>query len=188
MRRFLTLIALASLPFVHGCAVVALGAAGGAGYIIGEDPRPAAAMADDTAIEVKLNPRIVDKFPDAHINATSYNKLVLLTGEAPTAEAKADIERMARDIEGVRGIYNEIRVAPATSMGARANDSLITSHVKARFVDARKFNAVHVKVVTEASTVYLMGMVKRQVANDATEVARMTRGVQRVVRAFEYQD
>lgn len=189
MRQLLTLLALASLPFLHGCAAVALGGAAAAGgYLIGEDRRPASIMADDTAIEVRLNNRVVEKYPAAHINGTSFNRLVLLTGEAPSAEAKADIEKIARAVENVRGIYNEVTIGPAKPLGSRANDSLITSKVKARFVDVRKFNAVHVKVVTEAATAYLMGIVKRQEANDATEIARTTSGVQRVVRVFEYQD
>lgn len=188
MRRLIALTALLLLPFLNGCAVVALGGAAAGGYLIGEDRRTASIMGDDTSIEVRLNNRIVEKHAAAHINATAFNRHVLLTGEAPNAEAKADIEKMARAVENVRSVYNEIRVAPNTSLGSRANDSLITSKVKARFVDGRKFNAVHVKVVTEAATVYLMGIVKRQEADDATEIARTTGGVQRVVRIFELQD
>jgi osmotically-inducible protein OsmY len=114
--------------------------------------------------------------------------MLLLTGEAPDAAAKAEIEKIARAVENVRGIFNEIQVAGNSSLSARANDSYLTSKVKARFVDAQKFNAVHVKVVTEANTVYLLGLVKRQEAGDATELARTTGGVQRVVRVFEYLD
>ena len=188
MRQLFALIALASLPFLHGCAAVALGGAAAGGYLVGEDRRQAATMADDTGIELKINNRIVDKHPNAHINGTSFNRVVLLTGEAPTAEAKADIEKIARAVEGVRSIYNEIEIAPSTSLASRANDSYITSKVKARFLDARKFNPVHVKVVTENNTVHLMGIVKRAEADAATELARTTTGVKRVVRVFEYQD
>ena len=88
----------------------------------------------------------------------------------------------------MRGIYNEIQSRPNRPPCPRARTTYITSKVKARFVDARKFNPVHVKVVTEAGTVYLLGIVKRQEADDATEIARTTSGVQRVVRVFEYQD
>lgn len=189
MRLLLTVIALASLPLLHGCApAIVLGGTATTAYLIGEDRRTAATMAEDTSIEVRVNSAIVEKHSAAHINATSFNRQVMLTGEAPTAEVRAAIEKLARGTENVRNVYNEIRVAPNTSFGSRANDSLITSKVKARFIDGRKFNAVHVKVVTEAATVYLMGLVRRQEADDATEIARTTGGVQRVVRIFELQD
>jgi osmotically-inducible protein OsmY len=111
-----------------------------------------------------------------------------LTGEAPSTEAKADIEKIAREVANVRGTFNEITVGPVTALSTRANDSYITSKVKARFLDGRRFNPVHVKVVTENGTVYLMGIVKRQEADNATEIARTTSGVTRVVRVFEYQE
>jgi osmotically-inducible protein OsmY len=145
-------------------------------------------MAEDQAMEFKISNRVNEKHPEAHINATAYNRIVLLTGEAPSAQTKAAIEQIVRSVENIRLVYNEIQIAGNSALPARTNDSYVTSKVKTRFVDARKFNAVHVKVVTEAGTVYLMGIVKRQEANDATEVARTTAGVQRVVRVFEYQD
>lgn len=186
----LTLAAVfVALPILHGCAAVALGGAAAAGgYLVGEDRRSTAVMTDDQAIELKVSNRIAQKFPQAHVNATSFNKLVLLTGEAPNAEVRTEIERVARGVEGVRGTYNEIQIGPVSALSARANDSYVTSKVKARFLDGRRFNPVHVKVVTEAGTVYLMGIVKRQEANDATELARSTSGVQRVVRLFEIQE
>ena len=187
-RSFVTLLCVALLPFIHGCAAVAVGGAAAGGYVIGEERRAGAVLADDQAIEFKVSNRVHEKYPTAHINATSYNRLVLLTGEAPDDAAKADIDKIVREVENVRGTFNEIRVSPSTAFPARANDSYITTKVKTRFLDARKFNAVHVKVVTESGTVYLMGLVKRQEANDATEIARTTSGVQKVVRVFEYQD
>ena len=188
MRKIFTIAALATLPVLFGCVAAAVvGGAAAGGYLVGEDRRATPIMTDDQAIEFRVGNRVSEKFPNAHINATSFNRLVLLTGEAPTAEAKAEIERIAREVPNVRGIYNEIVVGPSSGFSARANDSLVTSKVKARFVDARKFNPVHVKVVTEDSTVYLMGIVKPQEATDATEIARTTSGVRRVVRVFEVQ-
>jgi osmotically-inducible protein OsmY len=99
-----------------------------------------------------------------------------------------EIEKIARAIENVRGVYNEMSIGPPTTLSARTNDSFVTSKVKARFVDQQKFNAVHVKVVTEAGVVYLLGMVKRKEADDAVEITRTTSGVQRVVKLFEYID
>ena len=189
MRILIILITAALIPFINGCAAVALGGAAAAGgYLVGEDRRQSATLAEDQAIEFKIHNRVAEKHRNAHVNATSYNRMVLLTGEAPDAEAKADIEKIARGVDNVRNTYNELQISGSTSFPARANDSYITSKVKARFLDARKFNPVHVKVVTEAGTVYLLGLVKRQEANDATEIARTTSGVQKVVRVFEYQD
>jgi osmotically-inducible protein OsmY len=122
------------------------------------------------------------------VSSTSYNRLVLLTGEAPSVEARADIEKIAREVANVRGIYNEMTVGPAKPLSSRTNDSYLTSLVKTRFLDAQRFNPVHVKVTTEDATVYLMGIIKRSEADAATEIARTTRGVKRVVRVFEYQD
>lgn len=187
MRKFLTLSFIALLPVLGGCIAAVVGGAAAGGYLVGEDRRPASILTDDQTIEFRIGNRVSEKFPTAHINATSFNHLVLLTGEAPSADAKAQIEQIARGVQNVRSIFNEITVGPSAGLTARANDSLITSKVKARFVDARKFNPVNVKVVTEDSTVYLMGIVKDREASDATEIARRTSGVRRVVRVFEVQ-
>jgi osmotically-inducible protein OsmY len=189
MRKVLTLMLLASAPLIHGCAAIALGgAAATAGYVVGEDRRTVGTIAEDQAIESKAGGRITDKYPNAHVNVTSYNRMALLTGEVPTAEAKTEIERIARAVENVKGVYNELRVGPPSPLSQRTNDSYITSKVKARFLDAQRFNPVYVKVVTEAGTTFLMGIVNRKEAEDATELARTTSGVQKVVRVFEYID
>lgn len=184
---FVVLIALAALPFLNGCVAALVGGAAAGGYLAGEDRRPASILTDDQAIEFRISNRVTEKFPLAHVNSTSYNRLVLLTGEAPSAEAKAEIERIVKEVPNVRGTYNELVVGPSTALSERTRDSFLTSKVKARFVDRRKFNPVHVKVVTERETVYLMGIVKPQEADDATEIARTTEGVRRVVRVFEVQ-
>jgi osmotically-inducible protein OsmY len=121
-----------------------------------------------------------------HVNVTSYNRMLLLTGEAPSAEIKADIEKLAvRLVPNVKSISNELAIAGPSSLGGRSNDTYLTSKVKARFVDANKFSANHVKVVTEAGVVFLLGLVTQTEANDAVEIARTTGGVQKVVRVFE---
>jgi len=188
MRNIIGLLALAALPLLHGCAAVAVGGAAATGVVMGEDRRTVGTITEDQGIEIKASSRISEKFPNAHISVTSYNRMLLLTGEVSDAAAKSEIEKIARAVENVRGVYNEIQIAGNSALSARANDAYLTSKVKARFVDAQKFNVVHVKVVTEANTVYLIGLVKRQEANDATEIARTTSGVQRVVRVFEYLD
>ena len=109
---------------------------------------------------------------------TSYNGTVLLTGEVPDAAAKEEVERSRSAVENVRGVHNELAVGAGHAALRRArNDTVITSKVKARFVDGQKFNPVHVKVVTENGVVYLLGLVKKQEADDATEIARTTSGV-----------
>ncbi len=187
--RLLTLLVMVPvlLSSLYGCIAAVVGGAGTA-VLVGEDRRTVGTVTEDQGIELKAVNRISDKFKDAHVNVTSYSRMVLVTGEAANAAAKAEIEKIVRAIENVRSVYNEMTVADNTALSARANDSYITSKVKARFVDRQKFNPVHVKVVTEASAVYLLGMVKRKEADDAVEIARTTSGVQKVVKLFEYLD
>ena len=186
--RLLALIVVPLLVSVlSGCVAAVVGGAGTAA-VIGEDRRTVGTVTEDQGIELKAENRINDKFKDAHINTTSFSRMVLITGEAPDAAAKTEIEKIVRAVENVRGVYNEIAIGGPSALSARTNDSFITSKVKARFVDQRKFNAIHVKVVTEASVVYLLGLVKRKEADDAVEIARTTSGVQKVVKLFEYID
>ncbi len=188
MRKIFTITCIALLPVISGCAVVALGGAAATGYMVAEDRRTVGTMTEDQGIEFRTASRIGEKVKDAHINVTSYNRAVLLTGEVPNEAAKTDAERIARAVDNVRSVFNELQISGNTSLQARTNDSVLTSKVKARFVDAGKFSPVHVKVVTENGVVYLLGMVKRQEAAEATEVARTTGGVRKVVRVFEYLD
>lgn len=188
LRRVLLLAMVAALvPVLYGCAAAVVGGVGTA-LVVADDRRTVGTVAEDQTIELKAGGRIGDRAKGAHVNVTSYNRLVLLTGEAPDAATRAEIEKAARAVDNVRGVYNEIAVGGNRALSARANDTILTGKVKARFVDAQKFNPVHVKVVTEASVVYLLGMVKKKEADDATEIARTTGGVQKVVKLFEYLD
>jgi osmotically-inducible protein OsmY len=118
---------------------------------------------------------------------TSYNGIVLLTGEVPTQDLAGVIAEMVRTTPKVRRIHNEITVGPISDLGARSNDSYITSKVKTRFVEASKtFSATHVKVVTERQIVYLMGVMRRDEGDAAAQIAATTSGVSRVVKLFEY--
>lgn len=178
---------LVIVPLLHGCTAAVVGGAAAGGYMVAQDRRTVGTMTEDEGIEIKASTRINNRFKDAiHINVTSYNRMVLITGEVPDAATKADVERIARGVENVRGVYNEVAIAGVSSYTVRTNDSVITSKVKGRFVDAGKFSSLHVKVVTENSIVYLMGLVTKKEAQDATEIARTTSGVQKVVRVFEY--
>lgn len=190
MRHALvSLLMLAAFPLLHGCAAVAVGGAAAGSVMVAQDRRTVGTMTEDEGIELKATSRIRERYKDGiHVNVTSYNRTVLLTGEVPDAGARAEVERIARGVENVRGVYNEVIVAGVSSYTARSNDAILTSKVKGRFLDANKFNTLHVKVVTENGVVYLLGLVSKQEAADATEIARTTSGVQKVVRVFEYLD
>jgi osmotically-inducible protein OsmY len=182
------LIALLALPLLNGCVPVIVGGAAATGVMVAEDRRTVGTMTEDESIEIKTSTRLRERLKDAHVNVTSYNRMVLLTGEVPDANARANAEKIARVVDNVRSVVNELQVAGNSALSSRANDSYLTSKVKARFIDGQKFNPLHVKVVTESNIVYLLGLVKKQEANDATGIARTTAGVQKVVRVFEYLD
>ena len=179
----LALFETACVPLLVGTAVVGTAA-------VATDRRTTGAQLDDEMIEDKNVLAINERFRggDYHINVTSYNGIVLLTGEVPTESAKTDVERMIRSTPKVRAVQDELVVGAVSSLEQRSNDTLITSKVKARFVEANKFQINVVKVVTERSVVYLMGVVRHDEADAATELARTTAGAQRVVRVFEYID
>ena len=188
--RLLAIIALlATLPLIHGCAPLIAGGAAVTGVLVAQDRRTVGTLTEDEGIELKAAGRIGERFKDGvHVNVTSYNRMVLLTGEVPDAAARTEVERIAWAVENVRGVHNELAVAGVSSYTVRSNDAVLTTKVKTRFLDSQKFNPLHVKVVTENSIVYLMGMVRKQEASDATEIARTTSGVQKVVRVFEFLD
>jgi osmotically-inducible protein OsmY len=188
MRKLLGLLLVAALPLLGGCVVAAVGGAAAGGVLVAEDRRTVGTITEDQGIEIRMSSRLDDRLRSAHINTTSFNRVVLLSGEVPNTAVREEAERIARGVENVRGVHNELQVAGNSSLTVRSNDSFITSKVKTRFVDAQKFNAVHVKVVTENSVVFLMGLVKRAEADAATDLARTTSGVQKVVRLFEYLD
>lgn len=172
---------------VTGCAPLVVAAGVGAGTLVAVDRRSAGAQVDDEAIELRVTTAAGSRWgSEVHLNVTSYNGSVLLTGETPTAAVRDEIEKMARENAHTRSVNNEIVIGPDTGLGARSKDSYITSKVKARFVEARKFAPNHVKVVTERSAVYLMGIVSRDEGAAAAQIAASTSDVARVVKLFEY--
>ncbi|HEX6267742.1 MAG TPA: BON domain-containing protein [Burkholderiales bacterium] len=178
---------LAPLLALQGCAAALIGAGGTAAVSTAFERRTTSAIFTDENMALTIGDRITGRFGSlTHVNVAPYNRVVLLTGEAPDEQTRAAIEADVRDIANVRGVVNEIQIGPPSSFGDRANDSLITTKVKTRFLDANKFNPVHVKVVTEAGVVYLLGIVTEQEANDAVEIARTTGGVIKVVKMFSY--
>lgn len=184
--RFLLPAALLAAVLLQGCMPVAMVGAGAA-VVAFEDRRTTGAQVEDETIEVRAGNRIDDRFGNrVHVNVTSYNRYVLLTGEVADEAARGEIENIARSVTNVRGVTNDLQVAGISSATSRSNDTFITTSVKTRFINSGKFNAVHVKVVTEASVVYLIGVVTEQEAADAVELARTTSGVRKVVKMFEY--
>ena len=179
------LLLAAAVPLLAGCVGAAV-IGTGAGALMLSDRRPSETYVLDEGIELRASARISEKFGDrAHINVTSLNRTVLISGEVPDAAARAEIERLTASVPNVRAISNETVIAAPSNLSARANDSFITSKVKARFVDYNRFSANHVKVVTEAGTVFLMGLVTAAEADAAVDIARTTAGVQKVVRVFD---
>ena len=188
MRRWVAAgLLLASAAALLGCVEAVIVGGVAAGVVMAADRRQAEVMLSDQEIEFTAGSRINDALKDqGHVNVTSYNYTVLLTGEVPTAQARADAEKAASEVPKVKTVVNELQIAGTSSTASRSNDAYITSKVKSNFLGNGKFKPTDIKVVTEASVVYLLGLVTREEADAATEVARGTSGVQKVVRVFEY--
>jgi osmotically-inducible protein OsmY len=185
MKRLALLLLFPFVGLLAGCPAVLLGGGAAAVGMI-EDRRTSGTMVDDDSIEVSVRRALRERYGDnTHVNVTSFNRTVLLTGEVPDEARRSEIEKLVQGIGNVRGVTNDLQLGPPSSLSVRANDSLITTKVKGRLLDSTKVNPVHVKVVTEAGVVYLMGIVTEKEASDAVEVARTTGGVIKVVRIFE---
>lgn len=182
--RTLTLAVVAAAT-LGGCAALVVGGAVGTALVV-TDRRTAGVQLEDQNIELKALTRIRETLGDrGHVNVTSFNRMALITGEVPTEADRVAIEQAIARIENVRSIVNELAVAGSSSLTARSNDTILTSKVKATFVDAKDLQANAVKVVTERATVYLMGRVSEREATRAVELTRGISGVQKVVRVFE---
>ena len=186
MNRSLARLAIAAalVPLLQACVPVAVTTMGAAA-VMASDRRSTGTYVDDEGIELKALARL-HEFSAAHVSATSFNRRVLLTGQVPEADVRKRIQEAIRTIPNVREVIDETEVAGASSLASRGNDALITSNVKARMVNNNRFSPNHVKVVTESGVVYLMGLVTREEADAAVDVARTTSGVSRVVKEFEY--
>ncbi len=173
------------LPMLEGCVPAVIGGAA-VGVMSAHDRRSTGTQTDDETTEWKASNHVPDQYKTfSHINFTSYNRRLLITGEVPNDEAKAAIEAEARKLDGVREVYNELGIGPASSLGSRSTDSYIDSKVKARLVDSNQISANHIKVVTERAIVHLMGIVNAREAKVAVDVARTTSGVKKVVNVLE---
>ena len=188
MRYLNYLMLIAILGTLQGCfPVVAAGV--GTGALMASDRRTAGAFIEDEGIEDKALGQISTKYKSTvHVNVTSFNRHVLITGEVPNEETKAGITQIVAGVSNVKAVSNELVVSGLTGITSRSSDSIITGDVKMRFLNNKAFQADHVKVVTENGTVFLMGLVYRKEAEAATEIASTTSGVRRVVKVFEYLD
>jgi len=168
-----------------GCVAVAGGAMIG-GTMMAVDRRTTGAQVDDQTIDLRTSSAITAAIGDrGHVNASSYNRVVLLTGEVPTDADRAKVEAAVAKVENVRAVVNELAVMPNSSLGGQTNDTIITGKVKAAFLDAKELQVASIKVITERGVVFLMGRVTENESNIAAQVARSVGGVQKVVKVFE---
>lgn len=170
---------------LSACAPLMVGGAV-TGAMVATDRRSSGAQLDDQGIELRAANRLQDKLGNrARVSVTSYNRRVLLTGEAANESAKAEAEAIVKAMDSVEVVYNELAITNSPSLSDKASDSLLTGRVKAGLVEIKEISANSFKVVSERHTVYLMGRVTQQESDMATEVARTTKGAERVVRVME---
>jgi osmotically-inducible protein OsmY len=170
-----------------GCVPMVVGTAVVGGAIVATDRRAGGSQVDDELIQMKAGGRLDEAFPDGRVrvNVTSYDRLVLLTGQVPSDPDKATVEQVVAKIDNVKGVVNELSVGPATTLGERSKDAFVTTKVKASIVDSQDLFANSIKIVTHRGVVYLMGRVTEREANHAAELARGVSGVAKVVKVFE---
>lgn len=186
-RALLAIVLLPAALHLTGCAVAA-GAGIATGAVAATDRRTTGTFIDDQIIEVKVSRALRQEsevWEQSHVNATSFNNIVLLSGETPSQANKSRIGQIAAGIEKVRQVHNEIAIAAPSSMVARSSDTWVTGKVKTALLSEMQLDATRVKVVTEKGVVYLMGLVNATEAERATDLARRVGGVERVVRLFE---
>lgn len=186
-QKLVTILALTACvgAGLSACAPIMIGGAM-VGSLMATDRRTAGTQVEDEGIELRAGSRIRENLGErARINVTSYNRQVLLTGEAPSAQDKQLVEQVVSRVENVRAIVNEVSILGNATLTQRSSDALVTGRVKAGMVDAKDLFANAFKVVTERGTTYLMGRVTQREADRATDIARATPGVQKVVRVLE---
>lgn len=178
-------VLLGSLVSLSACAPLIVGGAVMTG-VMATDRRTMGTQVEDESIEIKVASAVRKEMGDRiHLNVTSFNRQVLLTGEVRTAADKERAEKLAQSQENVNAVVNDLAVMPVSSLTQRSKDTVITGKVKAAFVDAKDLQVSAIKVVTERGIVYLMGRVTPREAKRATDIARSMSGVTKVVRVFD---
>jgi osmotically-inducible protein OsmY len=180
------LVVAGALWSLAGCAPLIVGGAAVMGGMLATDRRTSGTVVEDEGIEIKAQSRIRDSlFERAHVNVTSYNRQVLLTGEVPSAQDKQLVEKIVAGVDNVRNIVNELEVLGNSTLTQRSSDSLVTGRAKAALLDSQDLFANAFKITTERGTTYMMGRVTQREAKRATDIISGTSGVQRVVRVLE---
>lgn len=181
----LALACMVAVPVLSGCAAAVIGGAA-VGTLVALDRRTSGIQLEDEGIELRAGARLRDALGEpAHVNVTSYNRQVLLSGEVASQAEKERAEKLAVSQDNVNSVVNDLAVIPPSSLTQRAKDTVITGQVKAAFLDAKDLQSNAIKVVTERGQVYLMGRVTAREAKRATDIARGIGGVTKVVRIFE---
>ncbi len=193
MNRLTVAVSLVAYlgAFLSGCAPVLFTGGVATGAIVATDRRSAGTVVDDEGIEVKAQHALegdTDLRHSSHINVTSFNFVVLISGEAPNDRLRRRVEEIVAGLPTVRLVYNEMTLGAPSSLASRAGDSVITTKVKGQMVFDKAIDSNHIKVVTENGVVFLMGLVTHQEGGLAARIARQTSGVQKVVNLFEYLD
>jgi osmotically-inducible protein OsmY len=170
--------ALPLVPLLVGGSMVG-------GGLVATDRRTTGTQIEDESIEIKAAARAREQATLGRISITSYNRLVLITGEVPGESEKAAIEKAVARVENVRGVVNELAVADNVTIRTRSSDAVLSAKVKATFVDAKDVQANAFKVVSERGIVYLMGRVTEREAARGADLARSVSGVEKVVRVFD---
>lgn len=174
-----------ALACLSGCIPLLVGGAV-MGGLVATDRRTSGTVVEDEGIELKASARIRENLGDrVHVNVTSYNRQVLLTGEVPSAQDKQLVEQVAAQTENVRNVVNELAVLGGSTLAQRSSDTVVTGRVKAALLDAKDLYSNAFKIVTERSVTYVMGRVTQREANRATDIITSTQGVQKVVRVLE---
>tara|TARA_B110000046_G_scaffold85774_1_gene93805 strand:+ start:139 stop:714 length:576 start_codon:yes stop_codon:yes gene_type:complete len=184
------LIVLITIILLQGCATAIITGAA-TGVTIAHDRRTTGAVIDDQGVEFKAALAIFnnkDIYEQSHINITSYNGIILITGETLTEQLKRQVYDLVRVIPKVRTIHNELIIAAPSSLPSRSSDAWITSKVKAKITSDRQIDPFYIKVVTEHGVVYLMGIVNQSESDRAVGITSNSAGVQRVVKMFEYSN
>lgn len=191
IRPALPALLIVSLSAVLGGCVAAAAGGAVAGVSTAYDRRTTGTVVEDQAIELKAWQALrqdEEVNSQAHLNVTSFNNRVLISGEAPSEALRARAAEIVRGVDKVEHVYNEVTIAAPSSMMTRSSDTVLTSKVKAKLLADANIDGVHVKVVTENGVVYLMGLVPREQGELAAKVASETGGVQKVVKLFQYTD
>lgn len=180
------LVAGLAAALLSGCFPLVVGGAMVGGAMVATDRRTSGTQLEDEGIELKAMAQVREQVGErVHVNVNAYNRRVLITGEVPSLQDKALVERLVSRVDNVLVVINELAVLGPSTLGQRSSDALVTSRVKAGLVDAQDLSANAFKVTTERGEVYLMGRVTARESQRATDVARTTSGVQKVVRVFE---